>query len=239
MEFCAYPVASSLSSCVPELSFFSGLVKRIRPRSNLAVYAALANFFSALFTFLFAFVGTLLGALTGALIGQETESGFVRGAAVGAISGAVFSIEVFESSRILWHSEESGIGCLLYLIDVIVSLVSGRLVRERIGPAMLSAVQSQMGTSEVSFEDVPNLFDTSSRKGMAGDSVEKLPKITINSDNNVDESGENACCSVCLQDFQLGETARCLPQCHHMFHQPCIDKWLLRHGSCPMCRRDL
>lgn len=62
-------------------------------------------------------VGTLLGALTGALIGQETESGFIRGAAVGAISGAVFSLEVFESSLMLWQSDESGIGCLLYLVS--------------------------------------------------------------------------------------------------------------------------
>lgn len=66
---------------------------------------------------LFPLVGTLLGAMTGALIGQETESGFVRGAAVGAISGAVFSIEVFESSLVLWQSDESGIGCLLYLVS--------------------------------------------------------------------------------------------------------------------------
>lgn len=62
-------------------------------------------------------MGTLLGAMTGALIGQETESGFVRGAAVGAISGAVFSIEVFESSLVLWQSDESGIGCVLYLVS--------------------------------------------------------------------------------------------------------------------------
>lgn len=61
-------------------------------------------------------VGMLLGAMTGALIGQETESGFIRGAAVGAFSGAVFSIEVFESSLILWHSDGSRIGCLLYLV---------------------------------------------------------------------------------------------------------------------------
>ncbi|GKB47927.1 hypothetical protein Tco_0898680, partial [Tanacetum coccineum] len=65
-----------------------------------------------------------------------------------AISGAVFSIEVFESSLVLWKSDESGVGCAsiyvpLLQIDVIVSLLSGRLVRERIGPAMLSAVQSQ------------------------------------------------------------------------------------------------
>ncbi|KAG2384112.1 uncharacterized protein HKW66_Vig0151250 [Vigna angularis] len=44
------------------------------------------------------FVG---GLLSGALIGQETESGFIRGAAVGAISRTVFSIEVFESSLVL------------------------------------------------------------------------------------------------------------------------------------------
>lgn len=66
-------------------------------------------------------MGTLLGALTGALIGQETESGFVRGAAVGAISGAVFSLDVFESSLLLWQSDESGIRCLLYLVSNIDS----------------------------------------------------------------------------------------------------------------------
>ncbi|PKI74421.1 hypothetical protein CRG98_005185 [Punica granatum] len=206
---------------------------------RFAVSAVLGNVFSAIFTFFFALVGTLLGAMTGALIGQETESGFIRGAAVGAISGAVFSIEVFESSLILWQSDESGLRCLLYLIDVISSLLSGRLVRERIGPAMLSAVQSQIGAVESSFEEVQNIFDTGGSKGLPGDSVEKIPTMKITASNNIDASGERASCSVCLQDFQLGETVRSLPQCHHMFHLPCIDKWLLKHGSCPLCRRDL
>ncbi|KAF3651212.1 hypothetical protein T459_04075 [Capsicum annuum] len=43
----------------------------------------------------FALACTLLGAMTRALIGQEIQNGFVRGAAVGAISGAVFSLEIF------------------------------------------------------------------------------------------------------------------------------------------------
>ncbi|PSS30000.1 NEP1-interacting protein [Actinidia chinensis var. chinensis] len=241
MEVYGYPSHSLPSSSSASSFSFGNLVDKVREFFRFAVSAVIGNVFSAIFTFFFALVGTLLGAMTGALIGQETESGFVRGAAVGAISGAVFSIEVFESSLILWHSDESGIGCLLYLIDVIASLLSGRLVRERIGPAMLSAVQSQMGAVEVEaiFEEIPNIFDTGGAKGLPENSVEKIPKIKITSNNNVDASGEKASCSVCLQDFQLGETVRSLPHCHHMFHLPCIDKWLVRHGSCPLCRRDL
>nr|GEV86153.1 NEP1-interacting protein-like 1 [Tanacetum cinerariifolium] len=162
----------------------------------------IGNFFFAIFTFFFALVGTLLGAMTGALIGQETESGFVRGAAVGAISGAVFSIEVFESSLVLWKSDESGVGCALYLIDVI------------------------MGAVETSFDELHNIFDIGGRKGLPEYSVAKIPKIEITSGDEVDDMGERVSCSVCLQDFQVGETVRSLPHCHHMFHLPCIDKWL-------------
>ncbi|KAL4377127.1 hypothetical protein GQ457_02G013440 [Hibiscus cannabinus] len=235
MDFFGHPPRFSFTS----FSWFGDFFGKVKAFCNFAVSAIIGNIFSAILTFFFALVGTLLGAMTGALIGQETESGFVRGAAVGAISGAVFSIDVFESSLLLWQSDESGILCLLYLIDVIASLLSGRLVRERIGPVMLSAVQSQMGAAGTIFEEVQNIFDTGSVRGLAGDLVEKIPKITIRNNDNADGSGEKVSCSVCLQDFQLGETVRSLPQCNHMFHLPCIDKWLLSHGSCPLCRRDL
>ncbi|CAN6970653.1 unnamed protein product [Brassica rapa subsp. trilocularis] len=204
------------------------LLHRIKDCFHSAISSLLANLFSALFTFVFALVGTLLGAFTGALIGQETESGFIRGAAVGAISGAVFSIDVLESSLLLWQSDQSGIACLLYLIDVIASLLSGRLVRERIGPAMLSAVQNQMGAVESQFPNQTDIFDTAISNGLTGDSLDRIPKVRI-----TDTSGEMVSCSVCLQDFKVGETVRILPQCYHTFHLPCIDKWLCRHASCP------
>ncbi|KAJ0969846.1 hypothetical protein J5N97_022723 [Dioscorea zingiberensis] len=191
-------------------------------------------------TCIFALVGSFVGAVTGGLIGLATESGLFRGAGIGAISGAVFSIEVVESSLALWHSNESGIWSILYVkVDIITSLLSGRLVREKVGPAVQSAVQSQMNAVDLPFIEVIDLFETGGTKGMSKDCVDKIPKISITAENNVDASGEKICCSVCLQDLQIGETVRSLPHCQHMFHLTCIDNWLIRHGSCPMCRRDI
>jgi uncharacterized membrane protein len=60
--------------------------------------------------------GSLIGAMTGALIGLATESGMFRGAGIGAISGAVFSIEVVDSSLDLWNSTDSGVWSILYMV---------------------------------------------------------------------------------------------------------------------------
>lgn len=43
-------------------------------------------------------------------------------------------------------------------------------------------------------------------------------------------------CSVCLAKFEDTEILRLLPKCKHAFHIDCIDHWLERHSTCPLCR---
>lgn len=45
---------------------------------------------------------------------------------------------------------------------------------------------------------------------------------------------ENAQCSICLLEYEPGDHYRTLP-CNHHFHQPCIDRWLSDHDTCPLC----
>ncbi|KAK8945545.1 NEP1-interacting protein 1 [Platanthera guangdongensis] len=96
-----------------------------------------------------------------------------------------------------------------------------------------------MSALDSMYVEALDIFETGGTLGVSKDSLDSLPKLKITSENFVDCSGETIVCSVCLQDIQVGETARSLPYCRHVFHLTCIDNWLLRHGSCPLCRRDV
>ncbi|XP_063963456.1 RING finger protein 215-like isoform X2 [Lytechinus pictus] len=45
-------------------------------------------------------------------------------------------------------------------------------------------------------------------------------------------------CAVCLEEFFKGQTIRMLP-CHHTFHNRCVDSWLIRKRTCPLCKMDI
>lgn len=57
----------------------------------------------------------------------------------------------------------------------------------------------------------------------------KLHKESINSTSS-------CCCSICLADYKDRDMLRLLPDCGHLFHLKCVDPWLRRNPTCPMCR---
>ncbi|XP_022882451.1 E3 ubiquitin-protein ligase ATL42-like [Olea europaea var. sylvestris] len=44
-------------------------------------------------------------------------------------------------------------------------------------------------------------------------------------------------CAVCLSKFEDIEILRLLPKCKHAFHIDCVDQWLEKHSTCPLCRQ--
>lgn len=66
--------------------------------------------------------------------------------------------------------------------------------------------------------------------------VESLPFFRFSS---LKGSREGLECSVCLSRFEDVEILRMLPKCAHAFHVACIDRWLEKHSSCPLCRQKI
>ncbi|XWS47994.1 hypothetical protein CRYUN_Cryun13aG0033600 [Craigia yunnanensis] len=194
----------------------------------------IAGAISGALTALFAFAGAFTGAVMGVLAGRASDSGILRGAGLGAIAGAVLSVEVLDASRAYWCLEQSDSRGSSSMADFIEELLHGRLVEEALTPAMLTAYHWQVRIADISYDEIHDIYGEVVSRGLLGGSLKKLPCHVMLGEIKATQS---IYCTICLQDIKLGEIARSLSNCQHTFHLACVDKWLIRQGSCPVCRR--
>jgi len=79
-----------------------------------------------------------------------------------------------------------------------------------------------------------NQLDASGPAPMTKESIESVPFTEITKE----DVERNLQCSVCMEDYKLGEPVRKL-ECTHVFHTSCIVPWLQMHATCPVCRTNL
>ena len=71
------------------------------------------------------------------------------------------------------------------------------------------------------------------RAGATLEEIEAASEVVVYEDGMF-EAVEDAKCVVCLSDYELGDELRKL-HCNHMFHVDCVDHWLQRKPTCPLC----
>ncbi|KAJ7521289.1 hypothetical protein O6H91_19G045900 [Diphasiastrum complanatum] len=186
-------------------------------------------------TGIFAIVGAITGAVTGALAGRATEGGLLRGAGLGAVAGAVLSVEFLEASRTFWFTERPPSRSSSSMGEFLDEILSGRFVQDQVGPS--TPPHRQVNIDDMTYEELYEMFGPGDVgiKGASEASLQALPWHII-IENGQDIAGERSCCTICLQELLHGEAARSLPRCNHTFHKACVDEWLIQQGSCPVCR---
>ncbi|XP_042477716.1 RING-H2 finger protein ATL40-like [Macadamia integrifolia] len=63
--------------------------------------------------------------------------------------------------------------------------------------------------------------------------IAALPTFIYKKPNQINTITE---CSICLSSLEEEEMVRLLPNCLHVFHAQCIDRWLSSQTTCPICR---
>lgn len=184
---------------------------------------------TALAICIFALGGATIGAVTGGIKGQTTETGLLRGIGIGMVAGAITAVQLMD---LIVDGEPFS------KVALICSLLNGKIFMEWVSPAVLKAYQWQISTVDTSLREISDIFDVSATRGLPQDIIEKLPNYTFYSTERNALSQEKNC-AICLQDFRDGECAKMLPSCGHSFHLHCIDDWLSRQGTCPLCRNEV
>uniref|UniRef100_A0A0D9W8E1 RING-type domain-containing protein n=1 Tax=Leersia perrieri TaxID=77586 RepID=A0A0D9W8E1_9ORYZ len=88
--------------------------------------------------------------------------------------------------------------------------------------------------------DFPFDFDRpieDSHSGLEPLAVAAIPTLKYNCETF--HSEDDAQCSICLSEYKEKDILRIVPICHHNFHLYCLDAWLLKQTTCPICRISL
>ncbi|XP_009602922.1 E3 ubiquitin-protein ligase ATL41-like [Nicotiana tomentosiformis] len=110
------------------------------------------------------------------------------------------------------------------LLHIYARCILRRQARQRAALRQLSAAQVELP-----------------KQGLEPSVIASLPVFTFKQNTDLaDGAKENYSveCTICLSVLEDGETARTLPNCNHIFHSECIDKWLVSQSTCPICRTE-
>ena len=95
------------------------------------------------------------------------------------------------------------------------------------------------GDGQVPQYDHDDLADVPPARPRAGPSrAAPSSSASAQEDDPLPESIGRETCPICIVDFEDGDDVRVLPcEGKHVFHQACVDPWLLElSSSCPICR---
>jgi len=67
--------------------------------------------------------------------------------------------------------------------------------------------------------------------------VSQIDKKMISYEELLKDNNDNNC-TICLEEFNNDEEIIKL-KCNHLFHSKCIDDWIKKNQSCPLCRLNL
>ena len=73
--------------------------------------------------------------------------------------------------------------------------------------------------------------------GVTDEELARYPVRYLEADDELLQNEDEKACSICLEDFRVGEMVRTIP-CFHSFHANCIDRWLRTRTTCPICKHE-
>ena len=137
----------------------------------------------------------------------------------------IFTLYLFYiSCVIIWHPDREE-GQVIHQPDI----VSNPSHQSAFSQAIMQHNIWVLGILERSFS-----LDIEEKRVQRLRASEILPPLVNYGSHDIKSSVSD--CAICLEDFVVGESCQVLPVCNHIFHSNCINYWLKKKLTCPICR---
>ncbi|KAK6158872.1 hypothetical protein DH2020_006186 [Rehmannia glutinosa] len=73
-------------------------------------------------------------------------------------------------------------------------------------------------------------------EGMDESKINSCTELVVVSENRRNTGTESNTCSICLESYLPKDVVRSIAKCEHCFHAECIELWLRKNRTCPVCR---
>ncbi|KAL2337379.1 hypothetical protein Fmac_011825 [Flemingia macrophylla] len=113
-----------------------------------------------------------------------------------------------------------------FIVFVCTRIICGRL-RERVGSRTIYEIESRPDIERAEYH------------GNHPEPAFVAAIPTLNFNQEAFSSSESTQCVICLAEYKEKELLRIIPKCGHTFHLSCIDMWLRKQSTCPVCRLSL
>lgn len=114
----------------------------------------------------------------------------------------------------------------LSLMEAFFQSVLGQAYQMGMDVDPSAAVAGQQGTAPPNNAPPP-----ASQKALR-----QIPTVALCAEDLSDENNRECC--ICFEENVIGVKVARLP-CGHVYHRPCIEGWLCKHCTCPVCRYEL
>jgi hypothetical protein len=74
--------------------------------------------------------------------------------------------------------------------------------------------------------------------GMTIEQIHEMTELSVRLPSSSSNSASEMC-TICQNTCETGSIVQTIRQCRHTFHPVCIERWLIHHNSCPVCRSAL
>lgn len=179
--------------------------------------------------------GSVVGCVLGAVIGLATGNpvgGALEGAMNGAMSGAVIdsvSRNVHPQQQVMQRQQQARAS------DPMLAM----MMEQSMNPAVAQRYARQ-NVDGMTYEQRLQAFGDGSEtqnRGANEQAIASLPTSRVQ-EQSCTTNSDHSSCPICLDEFKEGDNRKTLP-CLHGFHGKCVDKWLRKNASCPICKHSI